>query len=84
MITAAPAIHLLQARQGASADPGSTSCDVWYNTEASCTAATPGFLSLAFTDEASCLCYSSTVWQPSKFDNAFQTCLSHLSTASPG
>ncbi|KAI1618809.1 hypothetical protein EDD36DRAFT_43279 [Exophiala viscosa] len=82
-ITAAPNIQHLHARQGASADPGSTSCDVWFSIEASCTAATSDFLNLAFSQEASCLCYSGTVWQPSVFDNAFQTCLDHLSTASP-
>lgn len=83
MITAAPDIHRVLARQGASADPGSTSCDLWFNMEASCTVATPDFLSMDFTQEASCLCYSGNVWQPSVFDNAFQTCFIHLSTASP-
>jgi hypothetical protein len=81
MITAAP--NALYRRQGATADPGSTSCDAWLSIEASCTAATPNFLSLAFTQEASCLCYSGTVWQPTVYDNYFETCLSHLSTASP-
>ena len=81
MITLAP--NHLYRRQGASADPGSTSCDAWISLEASCTAATPNFLSLPFTEEASCLCYSGTVWQPTVYDNYLKTCLSHLSTASP-
>lgn len=83
MITAAPHPPRLHPRQSASADPGSTSCDLWLSIESSCTAATPNFLDLPFTQEASCLCYSGTVWQPSTFDNAFQKCLSHMSTASP-
>ncbi|KAL6251063.1 hypothetical protein RBB50_001271 [Rhinocladiella similis] len=83
MITTAPKFPHLYPRQGASADPGSTSCDLWLSMESSCTAATPSFLDLPFIQEASCLCYSGTVWQPSTFDNAFQNCLNHLSTASP-
>lgn len=83
MITAAPALPRLHPRQDGSADPGSTSCDLWLSIESSCTAATPNFLDLPFTQEASCLCYSGTHWQPSTFDNAWQNCLSHLSTASP-
>lgn len=66
-----------------SADAGSTSCDLWLNIEASCTSATPNFVNLAFSSQASCVCYSSSVWQPSVFDNALDTCLSYLSTASP-
>jgi hypothetical protein len=80
-ITAAAKLRPLLPRQNS--DPGSTSCDPWLSIEDSCTAQTPNFLSLAFTVQASCLCYSGTVWQPSVFDNDFDTCLQHLSTASP-
>lgn len=45
--------------------------------------ATSNFLNLPFSSQASCVCYSSSVWQPSVFDNALDTCLVHLSTASP-
>ena len=79
-ITLAP--NHLYRRQGASADPGSTSCDAWLSLEASCAATTPNFLSLPFTEEASCVCYSGTVWQPTVYDNYLKTCLSYLSTAS--
>jgi hypothetical protein len=80
-ITAAAKLRPLLPRQNS--DPGSTSCDPWLSIEDSCTAQTPNFLSLAFTVQASCLCYSGTVWQPSVYDNDFDTCLQHLSTASP-
>jgi hypothetical protein len=65
------------------ADSGVTSCVSWLSLVDSCTAATPSFKSLPFSIEASCLCYSSSLWQPSVFDSAFDTCLSYLSTASP-
>jgi hypothetical protein len=80
-ITAAANLRPLLPRQNS--DPGSTSCDAWLSIEDSCTAQTSNFVNLDFTVQASCLCYSSTVWQPSVFDNDFDTCLEYLSTASP-
>ncbi len=79
--TAAANLRPLLPRQNS--DPGFTSCDPWLSIESSCIAATSNFVSLDFTVQASCLCYSSSVWQPSVFDNGFDTCLQHLSTASP-
>lgn len=80
-ITAAANLRPLLPRQNS--DPGSTSCDPWLSIEASCTAQTSNFVNLAFSVQASCLCYSGTVWQPSIFDDDWDTCLQHLSTASP-
>ena len=80
-ITAAANLRPLLPRRNS--DPGSTSCEPWLSIEDSCTAQTSNFVSLAFTVQASCLCYSGAVWQPSVFDNDFDTCIQHLSTASP-
>jgi hypothetical protein len=46
-----------------------------------CTSLTPGFTTLAPSQQAPCLCYSSTVWQPAVFDNAVKTCADFASTA---
>jgi hypothetical protein len=80
-ITAVANLRPLLPRQNS--DPSSTSCDPWLSIEASCTAQTSNFVNLAFTVQASCLCYSGAIWQPSVFDDDFDTCLQHLSTASP-
>src|ERR1700722_11496915 len=80
-ITVAANLRPLLPRQNS--DPGSTSCDPWFSIGDSCTAQTSNFVNLAFSVQASCLCYSGTVWQPSIFDGDLDTCLQHLSTASP-
>jgi hypothetical protein len=68
---------------GRQTDSGITSCAPWISIIDPCTAATPSFQSLPFSVEASCLCYSSGLWQPSVYDSAFDECLAYLSTASP-
>lgn len=80
-ITAAANLRALLPRQNS--DPGSTSCDPWLSIEESCTAQTSNFINLAFSVQASCLCYTGSVWQPSVYDSDWDTCLQHLSTASP-
>jgi hypothetical protein len=65
-------------------DPGITSCQSWLNILDSCTVATTSFTDHPFSVQASCLCYSVCSWQPKVFDNAWGTCLAHISTASPG
>jgi hypothetical protein len=62
---------------------GISSCVPWLSLVESCTAATSGFESLPFSVRASCLCYSSGLWQPSIYDGAFDTCAAYLATASP-
>jgi hypothetical protein len=48
-----------------------------------CLSASPGFTTLAPSLQAPCLCYSSTSWDPSPFDNAVATCAGYASTAVP-
>jgi hypothetical protein len=53
-------------------DSGATSCDPWLGMMLNCSAQTPNFDNLPFTDEASCVCYSSSLWQPTVFDFAWE------------
>jgi hypothetical protein len=48
-----------------------------------CISASPGFTTLVPSLQAPCLCYSSTSWDPSVFDNAVATCAEYVSTAIP-
>lgn len=49
----------------------------------SCDAATPGFDNLPFSQRASCLCYSSSIWTPQFYDNAFSSCWNSVSLEYP-
>ncbi len=77
-ITATP--NLLAKRQDGS---GSPSCAGFYSAENSCASATADFTSLAFSQQASCLCYSGSSYAPSIYDGYVSTCVAYLSTASP-
>ena len=77
-ITAAP--NLLAKRQDGSESP---SCAGFYSAENSCASATVDFTSLAFSQQASCLCYSGSSYAPSIYDGYVSTCVAYLSTASP-
>lgn len=66
-----------------SPDPGYTSCNPALSMLSACTIATPNFLDLPFSVEASCLCYSGSVWRPGVYDSYWDVCNSHLATASP-
>ncbi|TVY54608.1 hypothetical protein LCER1_G004332 [Lachnellula cervina] len=48
-----------------------------------CSSVSPGFLSMAPSRQAPCLCYSSTAWIPSAFDGAVSTCAEYAMTADP-
>jgi len=48
-----------------------------------CSSVSPGFLTMALTDQAPCLCYSSTSWIPDAFDGAVETCAEYAATALP-
>ncbi|TVY17364.1 hypothetical protein LARI1_G004980 [Lachnellula arida] len=48
-----------------------------------CSSISPGFLSMAPSRQAPCLCYSSTAWIPSAFDGAVSTCADYAMTADP-
>jgi hypothetical protein len=65
-------------------DSASTSCDGFYSVESSCAMETPGFLNVGPATQASCLCYSSSTWQPWVYDNYVSGCLAYLSTADAG
>ncbi|KAA8574689.1 hypothetical protein EYC84_003939 [Monilinia fructicola] len=48
-----------------------------------CVGLMPGFVALAPTQQASCLCYANvTSWVPKSFDNAVQTCSQYAQSAS--
>jgi len=48
-----------------------------------CAQKTPGFSSLPFAEQASCLCYSGTSWAPQQYDTALASCFNYVSTAAP-
>jgi hypothetical protein len=61
-----------------------SACNVVGQAIAICNTLTPGFNTLQPTAQAHCLCYSSTSWRPSIFDNAVKTCADYAFTAAPG
>jgi hypothetical protein len=63
--TTTPAVLILEQNPG---------CCLLSSALSVCTALTPGFTTFAPSDQAPCLCYSSTVWAPDIFDNAVKTC----------
>jgi len=60
---------------------GSAACNAVNNAINLCTALTPGFMGLQSTDQAKCLCYSSSSWAPNVFDDAVSTCCPYANTA---
>lgn len=48
-----------------------------------CSSVSPGFATMPLTDQAPCLCYSTTVWMPDVFDGAVYTCAQYAATALP-
>jgi hypothetical protein len=61
-----------------------SACQLVGEALAICDSLTPGFNTLQPTDQAHCLCYSSTSWMPNIFDGAVKTCADYASTAVPG
>ncbi|TAQ85432.1 hypothetical protein B7494_g6255 [Chlorociboria aeruginascens] len=59
------------------------SCRLIGEALAICASLSPGFTTFPPTSQAPCLCYSSTVWNPTLFDNAVETCADYASTAVP-
>ena len=70
--TSIPAVLILEKNSG---------CCLLSSALSVCTSLTPGFTALAPSQQAPCLCYSSTDWQPSIFDDAVKTCADYASTA---
>lgn len=60
-----PAVPILEQNPG---------CCLLSSALSVCTSLTSGFTTLAPSDQAPCLCYSSTVWAPDIFDSAVKTC----------
>jgi hypothetical protein len=60
-----------------------SACQLVGEALAICDSLTPGFNTLQPTDQAHCLCYSSTSWMPDIFDGAVKTCADYASTAVP-
>jgi hypothetical protein len=48
-----------------------------------CNSVSPGFTTMDPSSQAPCLCYSSTVWNPTEFDGAVLTCAEFVSSAAP-
>jgi hypothetical protein len=61
-----------------------SACNLVGQAIAICNTLTPSFNTLQPTAQAHCLCYSSTSWRPSIFDNAVKTCADYAFTAAPG
>ncbi|KAF4622679.1 hypothetical protein G7Y89_g14348 [Cudoniella acicularis] len=58
-----------------------TSCLLLGEALAICGSLTPNFQNLAPTDQAECLCYSSTAWAPTLFDSAVKSCADFASAS---
>ncbi|OAP58485.1 hypothetical protein AYL99_07575 [Fonsecaea erecta] len=78
-ITQAPKLPSLLIRQ----EGDLASCELVNSIAAACSASTSNLFDQGFSVAASCLCYSGSVYQPSIYDGAIETCLAYLSTASP-
>ncbi|KAG0651881.1 Ras GTPase-activating rng2 [Hyphodiscus hymeniophilus] len=72
--TPTPAVIILQQNSG---------CGFLSSALSVCTSLTPGFTLLPPSQQAPCLCYSSTSWTPNIFDEAVKTCADYASTALP-
>jgi hypothetical protein len=60
---------------------GSAACNTVNSAINLCTSLTPSFMGLQSTDQAKCLCYSSSSWAPTEFDDAVSTCCPYANTA---
>jgi hypothetical protein len=80
-ITKAPQAQALPLIARQAGDP--SSCILLNSIASSCSVATASFFDQPFSVAATCLCYSGSSYQPTIYDNAIETCLQYLSTASP-
>ncbi|KAG9233541.1 hypothetical protein BJ875DRAFT_42104 [Amylocarpus encephaloides] len=58
-------------------------CSVVSSLLNSCVTTSRGFTDLETESQAACLCYRSSSWVPSTFDNGIQTCAEYIKTAHP-
>jgi hypothetical protein len=61
-------------------NPSYAACATLESKELSCASAIPGYASMSFSDQASCVCYSGRVWEPQSFDDLWGSCVGFLST----
>jgi hypothetical protein len=78
LTTPSPAVQTTAAPTAAA---GNLGCSFVLSAVSFCTSVSPGFLSMAPSLMAPCLCYSSTSWMPTVFDDAVSTCADFISTA---
>ncbi|KAK4228627.1 hypothetical protein QBC38DRAFT_453999 [Podospora fimiseda] len=65
-------------------DPNYQACQTAQMALERCASLTPGFTTITdIKSQASCLCYSGLVWNPSRYDSVVVNCLKYLSTGSP-
>jgi hypothetical protein len=62
-------------------DPNFDVCSTALDYITQCESLTSGFSDLANSDEASCLCYDSTSWDPNGFDVPWSSCIAWAKTA---
>jgi hypothetical protein len=78
-----PASCFRAAYFSSATDSNFASCSSAFSFIYSCSAETSQFISLDYSSQASCLCYSSGTWVPDAFDGFYSHCYSYYSTASP-
>lgn len=68
---------------GLAARAAPAACSFFFDAIEFCSSVSPGWISMAPSRQATCLCYSSTSWAPTLFDGAASTCASYAKTADP-
>jgi hypothetical protein len=79
----APPVYPPSSTPAASILQQNTACCLLSSALSICTSLTPQFTVLPPTQQASCLCYSSTAFAPQIFDGAVETCADYASIAAP-
>jgi len=75
---------IAQSAPTSSFDPNYAACTSYSAIQSSCAAAVSSFAALPFSQEASCLCYTSTsTWAPNFYDGLYGSCINYYQTASP-
>ncbi|CAG8977460.1 hypothetical protein HYALB_00011808 [Hymenoscyphus albidus] len=60
-----------------------SACNYVYSAIGYCSSVSPGWISAPTKTQATCLCYSSTSWIPSVFDNSVSSCAQYVKTVDP-
>lgn len=64
-------------------NPTTVACGTWASLTDSCLVATPNYFDYPITDQASCVCYDGTTFDPKRYDGAARSCASFFKTADP-